>query len=76
MTTFNFFIFDPITGVEGVCKDKICASMGLYALFPSFYMQHDYFQKKNVLTFDPTPGVEVVCKDIILLVCFCIRYSL
>ena len=26
-------------------------------------MQHDYFQKKNVLTFGPTPGVEGLCKD-------------
>ena len=32
-------------------------------------MQHDYFQKKKVLTFDPTPGVKGVCKDRI---CACI----
>ena len=35
-------------------------SMPLSRLFD---MQHDNFQKKNVLTFDPTPGVDGVCKD-------------
>ena len=28
-----------------------------------FDMQHDDFQKKNVLDFVPNPGVESVCKD-------------
>ena len=31
--------------------------------FHEFDIQHDYFQKKNVLTIDPTPGFEGVFKD-------------
>ena len=38
----------------------------LHSLY--FDMQHDYFQKKNVLTFDITPGVVGECKDRI---CIC-----
>ena len=38
MTTLkkkNVLTFEPTQGVEGVCKDKICACMVLYAPFPS-----------------------------------------
>ena len=37
MTTFRKKIvltFDPTPGVEGVCKDRICACMVLFAPFP------------------------------------------
>ena len=42
------------------------------SMFHSHYadMQHDYIQKKNVLTFEPTKGVEGVRKDRII-VCAC-----
>ena len=30
----NVLTFDPNPGVEGVCKDRICACMVLFAPFP------------------------------------------
>ena len=44
MTTLKmfFFTFRSHVGVEGVCKDRICAM--LYSLL--FDMQHDLFQRK------------------------------
>ena len=30
----NVLTFDPNLGVEGVCKDKICACMILHSSFP------------------------------------------
>ena len=59
-----FLTFYSNLQVEGVCKDKICACMVLYAPFPSCLICNmTTFRKKNVLTFDPSPAVEGVFKD-------------
>ena len=50
--------FDYIPGVEGVCKDGICAAgVVLYAPFPSnLICKMTTFRNRIVLSFDPTPG--------------------
>ena len=54
MTTFRKI--DPTPGAEGVCKDRICACIGLYAPFPLiWYATWLLSVKKNVLTFWPHP---------------------
>ena len=67
VTTFRKkMTFDPTLRIEGVCKDRICACMVLYAPLPSnLICNMTTFRKKNILTFDPTPGIEGLCKDII-----------
>ena len=57
-------LFNLLTpGIDGVCKDRICAYMVLFAPFRLIWYTTWLLSEKNVLTFDPTPGVEDVCKD-------------
>ena len=56
MTTFRedkYLTFDPTTGVEGVCKDRIFLFMMLYAPFPLIWYATRLLSEKDVLTFWP-----------------------
>ena len=64
----NVSTFDPTPRVEGVCKDRICACMVIYAPFLLFDMQNDtILSGKNVLIFWPPPyGLDRICAYTVL----------
>ena len=64
------FTFQSNPQVEGLCKERICAYMVLYAPFPLIWYATWPFSEKNILTFNPHPRTEY------MLACCFIPYNL
>ena len=53
--------FDSTPGAKCLCKDRTCACMVFYALFPLIWYATWLPSEKMSWPFDPTPGAEGAC---------------